>query len=68
MLNKEKFLKHLYSIYAAMDENCFTYDIVENVVDYAIKNFNSNINELKSFLLELIPELTSEDIIPFLTK
>ena len=65
MLNKEKFLSYLLDNFSAM-ENHFTYELVENIIDYGLKNHDTTVNGLKWFLTSIIPELEENEIEMFI--
>lgn len=63
---KEEFLKFMHEEFPDVFDNSFSRDMLENIVDYGVKNHTTTKNGLYYFLKEIIPELEPEDIIKFI--
>jgi hypothetical protein len=61
MNNKEKLLHYLKSQFSPMD-NHFTYDMVENLIDYGMRYHNVSQHQLAYFLSDIIPETEFDEL------
>ncbi len=62
--NKEKFMDYMKQEFSPMD-NHFTYDMVENLVDYAIQHKSHTKDDLCFFLSDIIPEVEFGEVAIF---
>lgn len=67
-MDKENFLEYLTQEFPTVANNHFVYDLLENIIDYGIKNHNATISDLQWFLSDIIPEVTEEEIKRFITE
>lgn len=63
---KEEFLQFMHEEFPNVFDNSFSRDMLENIVDYGVKNHTTTKNGLYYFLKEIIPELEPKDIIKFI--
>lgn len=64
MINKEELLHYLKKEFTPMDYH-FTWDLVEKLIDYAEEHCDG-LEEAHEFLVNMIPEVTMEEIEPFI--
>ena len=64
MIDKNELLHYLKKEFTTMDYH-FTWDLVENVIDYAEEHCNG-LDEAHKFLVNMIPDVTMEEIEPFI--
>lgn len=62
--NKEKFMEHLKREFSPMD-NHFTYDMVENLVDYAMQHESHSKDSLCYFLSDIIEQVEFGEVAAF---
>lgn len=68
-LDKDKFLQHMFEEFPTVFNNTFSRTMLENIVDYGTAdNFTHSKNALYYFLQDMIPEIESKDLIPFMDK
>ncbi len=56
-----KIMEYLQNTFNGLD-NSFVYNTFENMIDYAVKNFNSSKDQLAYYLSDIIDELEFEEI------
>lgn len=67
IFNKEAFLKWVKNKFPNTIDNHFTYDMMENIIDYAIERKSVAPEQLINFLSYIIPEVTEEEYMDFIT-
>lgn len=65
MIEKKELLHYLWSEFPEPMKTHFTYDLVENIIDYAEEHCDG-LEEAHEFLVNMIPEVTMEEIEPFI--
>lgn len=63
--NKEGFMKWLKEEFPGVIDTHWNYDLVENIIDYAMENKNTNDDELAIFLSSMLPEIEYIEIAKF---
>lgn len=58
----EKILEYLNKTFNFDYYNSFTRNTLENLIDYAVNNFNNSKNQLAYYLSDIIDELEFEEI------
>lgn len=61
MFDKEKCLKWIKEHFPGCIDNHFNYDMMENLIDWAMKNKNFSKNQMINFLMEIVPEIYEEE-------
>ncbi len=64
MLDKNKFIDWIMGEFPDELEANFTYDMLENIIDYAMDNMSNN--QVVKFLCRIIPEITEIEIDEFI--
>lgn len=65
MFDKFGFLHYIKETFPGCVDNHWNYDLVENIVEYGLKNKNYSKNQLAYFLTDLIPEIEFEEVQQF---
>lgn len=63
--NKEGFMKWLKEEFPGVIDTHWNYDLVENIIDYAMENKNTDDDELAIFLSSMLPEIEYIEIAKF---
>lgn len=63
--NKEGFMNWLKEKFPGVIDTHWNYDLVENIIDYAIENKNTGGDELAIFLSSMLPEIEYTEIAKF---
>lgn len=63
--NKEGFMKWLKEEFPGVIDTHWNYDLVENIIDYAMENKNTGDDELAIFLSSMLPEIEYIEIAKF---
>lgn len=63
--NKEGFMKWLKEEFLGVIDTHWSYDLVENIIDYAMENKNTGDDELATFLSSMLPEIEYIEIAKF---
>ena len=64
-INKKELLHYLHEEFPEPMKYHFTYDLIDNLIDY-IKNHCYGLEDAHEILLNIIPEVTMEEIEPFI--
>lgn len=48
-------------------KNHFTYDLLQNTIEYLMNSFDNN-KELAQSICEIVPEITEEEVLKFCAK
>lgn len=68
-LAKEEFLQHIFEAFPSVFDNTFSRTMLENIVNCGTAdNFTHTKNELYYFLTDMIPEITPEDLLPYMDE
>lgn len=62
MLDKEKLMNYIKNEFPGVIDTHWNWDLLENIIDYGIKNRNYVDGEILTFLNEIIPEITEKEI------
>ena len=65
---RDEFLQYMFEEFPSAFENPFSRELLENVVDYGIKNKTESKNSLYYYLSGMIPEVVPKDLIPYIDK
>jgi hypothetical protein len=65
-MDRQGFLEYIASEFPTVVNNTFIFDLLDNLLDYALTEHNRTINGLQEFLAQIIPEITEEEIKPFI--
>lgn len=61
MFDKEKCLQWIKEEFPGCLDNHFNYDLMENLIDWAMENKNVSKNQMINFLVDIVPEITMEE-------
>lgn len=64
-INKEELLDYLHEEFPNPMKCHFTYELVENIIDY-IENHCDGLEKAHEILVNIIPEVTTKEIEPFI--
>lgn len=67
MFDKKAFMKYMLKEFSSMDTH-FTYDMVENLVDWGLEHQNSSKDQFCYWLSDLIPEVEFEEVARFMSE
>ncbi len=68
-LAKEAFLQHMFTEFPLALDNSFARELLENIVDHCVAdNFSHTKNARYYFLMDIIPEITPGDLLPYMDK
>lgn len=65
---RDEFLQYMFEEFPSAFNNAFSREMLENVVDYGIKNQSASKNSLYYYLKDMIPEAEPKDLIPYIDK
>lgn len=65
---REEFLQYMFEEFPSVFNNAFSRKMLENIVDYGIKNHSVSKNSLYYYLKDMIPEAELDDLIPYIDK
>lgn len=63
----EKFMEFMRTEFPKPMENHFTYDLLENTINYLMEEFEDN-THLAHVISEIVPEVTEEEVLRFCAK
>ena len=64
-INKEELLHYLHEEFSEPMRNHFTYNLIDNLIDYT-ENHCDGLEDAHEILVNIIPEVTMEEIEPFI--
>ena len=63
----EEFMEYMRTEFPKPMENHFTYDLLENTINYLMEQFEDN-KYLAHTISEIVPEVTEEEVLKFCAK
>lgn len=63
--NKEGFMNWLKEEFPGVIDTHWNYDLVENIIDYALENKNTSKDQLAFFISDMLPEVEYTEIAKF---
>ena len=63
-MNKEGLMLYIKKEFPGVIDNHWNWDLLENIIDYAVSMYNET--ALIKFLINIIPEVTSEEYVNFM--
>lgn len=63
----EKFMEYMRTEFPEPMKNHFTYDLLENTINYLMEQFDDN-TYLANTISEIVPEITKEEVLKFCAK
>ena len=65
--NIEEFMEYMRTEFPEPMENHFTYDLLQNTIEYLMEQFDDN-TQLANMISEIVPEVTEEEVLIFCAK
>lgn len=65
--NVEGFMEYMRTEFPEPMKNHFTYDLLENTINYLMEEFEDN-RSLAHAISEIVPEVTEEEVLRFCAK
>lgn len=65
--NIEEFMEYMRTEFHEPMRNHFTYDLLENTINYLMEQFEDN-RHLAYIISEIVPEITEEEVLRFCSK
>lgn len=65
--NIEEFMEYMRTEFSEPMRNHFTYDLLENTINYLMEQFDDN-TQLAYTISEIVPEITKEEVLRFCAK
>lgn len=66
--NKEGFMNWLKEEFPGVIDTHWNYDLVENIIDYALENKNTSKDQLAFFISDMLPEVEYTEVAKFCDK
>ena len=66
--NKEGFMSWLKEEFPGVIDTHWNYDLVENIIDYALENKNASKDQLAFFISDMLPEVEYTEVAKFCDK
>lgn len=63
----EEFMEYMRTEFLEPMKNHFTYDLLQNTVEYFMEQFDDN-TQLAYMISEIVPEVTKEEVLRFCAK
>lgn len=66
MLDKDKLMCYIKQEFPKTIDNHWNWDLLGNIIEYGIKYESCSQKQLLKFLMNIIPEITEEEILKFM--
>lgn len=66
--NKEGFMNWLKEEFPGVIDTHWNYNLVENIIDYALENKNTSKDQLAFFISDMLPEVEYTEVAKFCDK